>query len=169
MRDYMLEIEECVDMLSVIYNVPPITKVEISGRMTRTFGECWTRKCEPDYTKLKFAKFLFEDDYPRELEMNTILHELIHAIDRNKHGHGKEWQTIADRVTMFYPYVGKIQQYTSSADREAQETVKPKKEYKVKCLECGKVTVRKGYRAPKWYTQTEHYHCSCGGRLKKII
>ena len=58
MRDYRKEIEECVDMLSVIYDVPPITKVEISGRMTKTFGECWTRRNEPEYTKLKFAKIL---------------------------------------------------------------------------------------------------------------
>ena len=137
--------------------------------MTKTFGLCTTRRNDPTYTKLTFAEFIFDERYPREKMQNIILHEGIHMIDRNKHDHGKEWQAIADRVYMFYPYVGKIQRYVAIEDVVYRNEIKPKRVYKVKCLECGKIVTRKGYRAPKWYSQTERYRCNCGGRLKKII
>ena len=168
MRDIKKEVNKCIRELQAIgYDVPPITEIKVSGHMTRTFGQCTTRKSDTKYTKLTFAKFLADEKYPENDMKNTIIHELLHAIDRNTNGHNGRWSAMARDVSAKLPY-GRIQQYCDNDKVKNRNMVKPMKRYAIRCKCCGKVTAVKGYRAPKWYTHVENYRCGlCNGTFEK--
>ena len=173
MRDYMKEIEYCVDLLSVLYDVPPITEVKLSGRMTKTFGRCTTRRSDDGYTRLTFAKFIFDESFPQKDMYQIICHELAHSIDRNKHDHGREWQAIANEISDCYPFLGDIKRFVSSEAVAGRNEVKPPTTYEMYCCDCGAlVGKRTGYRAPKWFTHGNNgrYRCNmCQGKTFKMI
>ena len=172
-RDIYKELEYVTDLLSVLYDVPQITEVKISGHMTKTFGRCTTYRNNPNRITLTFAKFILYDDYPLNLMYNTIAHELLHAIDHNRSGHSGRWLMMAQEVSDVYNFLGNIQQYASSEKCKAQEAVKPQTTFKMYCCECGSLVGRKtSYRAPKWFTQGNngHYRCNmcCGNKFRMV-
>ena len=171
MRDINKELNYCIGLLDGIYNVPKITSVKVSSRMTKTYGRCRTWRYKDD-VELTFAKVILDDNYPKNLMYNTIIHELLHAIDHNKSKHGGEWLRMANEVSDLYSFIGNVQRYASDEKQQAREMIQPHKErtrYEIICTSCGAKAWRLGYRAPKWYAHPENFHCKCGGRFKKII
>ena len=104
-----------------------------------------------------------DDNYPKEAFYNTVVHELLHAIDHNNCGHGGRWLEMAREVSDYLPF-GDITRFASDNKVKARNEVMPKKAYKVICPNCHSVCGRKhGYRAPKWYVHPNNYKCTiCG-------
>ena len=163
MYDINKEVAYCSDLLSTLYDVPQITEIKVSNRMTRTFGMCTTRRNQPNYTKLTFASFVLDDRYPKDKLYNVIVHELLHAIDRNKSGHDGEWLKMAREVSDCLPF-GDVTRFVDSECVQYRNEIKPMKIFEVYCPNCNKLTgKRKGHRAPKWYVHPQNYKCNfCG-------
>ena len=58
------ELDYCIELLSVLYDVPKIDKVVVSGRMKRQYGSCIIYP--NGKTELRFAKILLDEEYPIE-------------------------------------------------------------------------------------------------------
>lgn len=171
MRDLNKIGNQCIEDLEAIgYSFPKKIVFLSSGRMKKTWGLC-TTYANRDYTEIKIATFLLQDDVEEKQLRQTIYHELAHAIDNNEHGHNKEWQKIADDISDCYNM--DIQQYCTQEEiKSLKHTVMyqqkcERKKFVVVCKECKKVHSRYGYRAPKWYAHPNNYKCKCGGELKR--
>lgn len=173
MKDLVKYGNECIENLEAIgYEFKKPIKFVSSGRMKRTWGLCSTSN-RWDYTEVKIASFLLQDDVEEKSLLTTLYHELAHAIDENKHGHEREWQLIADTISDCYNV--NIQQHCTKEEITAlkntamySEKCAPKR-YAIICDSCGKTYSKKGYRAPKWYTHCDRFKCKCGGALYKKI
>lgn len=163
---------QCMEDLEAIgYLFPKRIVFLSSGRMKKTWGLCTTYS-NRDYTEVKIANFLLQDDVEEKMIRQTVYHELAHAIDENKHGHDKEWKNIADDISDCYGV--DIQKYCTQEEiKSLKHTVMyqekcTNKEYAVICVECGKKHNRYGLRAPKWYAHPNNFKCKCGGKLKRV-
>lgn len=179
MRNLYIEGNLCMEDLKAIgYSFPKRIEFVVSNRMKSTWGLCTTSN-RRNYTEIKIASFLLQDDVEERYLRQTIYHELAHAIDENKHGHGKEWQKIADCISDCYNM--DIQQYCTEDEIDSLKKTTmyqekcTKKMYSVVCTECGNKYTKKSYRAPKWYAHVENFHCNkilygckCGGKLKRV-
>lgn len=96
-EDWLLR---AVDMLRPIFEragffVPPV-KVSIGftsgGTRSRHLGQCWASKCSADGTNQIFISPSESD--PVEI-LDTLTHELVHAVDDCKSGHGEGFKKIA--------------------------------------------------------------------------
>jgi hypothetical protein len=67
-----------------------------SGRI----GECWSRRSSRDNINQIFISPALED--PVEV-LDTLVHELVHAVDDCQHMHGKEFKKIALRLGLQGP------------------------------------------------------------------
>jgi hypothetical protein len=83
--------------------VPPV-RVSIgwsgSGQRSTHIGECWSSKSSADQVNQIFIVPSLGDAV-RVLDVLT--HELVHAVDDCKHGHGKEFKAIALSVGLVGP------------------------------------------------------------------
>lgn len=75
-----------------------VPKVSIScgfastGMRSNHIGQCWNKKsCSQNINQIFISPLL---DNPVEI-LDTIVHELVHAIDNCENGHGKEYKKIA--------------------------------------------------------------------------
>lgn len=120
MKDLQVIGAECLkDMDAIGFSIKYPIDFVVSNRMTKTWGYCQTRKKGGEIIgiTIKIAGFLLQDDVPIKQTRTTVLHELAHAYDENKHGHGKEWKRIADIISDCYNV--DIQQYVTSEERNA--------------------------------------------------
>lgn len=53
MSDINKELNYCIGLLDGIYDVPKITSVKVSSRMTRTYGRCTTWRSKDDIERWK--------------------------------------------------------------------------------------------------------------------
>lgn len=63
-------------------------------------GQCWSTKASSDKINQIFVSPALED--PNEV-IDTLVHELVHAVDNCEHKHGKEFKKIALRLGMVGP------------------------------------------------------------------
>lgn len=167
MRDLEKIGRECIrDLEAINYEFPKRIRFIASGRMKKTWGTC-TTYLSRDYTDIKIATFLLQDDVEEKQLRQTIYHELAHAIDNNEHGHDREWKMIADDISDCYNM--DIQRYCTKEEITSLKSTEMykdlRKKYVCRCNSCGKEHYRYGYRAPRWYTHPQNYHCRCGGNL----
>lgn len=173
MRDVNKELQYCIDLVSVLFDVPKIDKVTVSNRMVRKFGYCkiTTRRNDPSYhyAQLTFAGTILNENYPINLMYNTMIHELLHLIDDNESGHSGRWLEMANEINDCYEFITPITPIGSNEKCEAFDEIKPKKLYQCECVDCGIMFHKEGYRAPKWYSQPYRFHCKkCGGHLQRV-
>ena len=150
-------LNQAVEKLNIIFTeqgyTVPVVKVSCgfpSTGSTKHIGQCWVRYAsEQDLNEIFISPVL--DDPVTVLD--TLIHELVHAVDNCTHGHGKEFKKIAVSVGL----EGKMRQ--ASAGDSLRETlikiaselppyphkklkhIKKERKHtptpKAKCLECG--------------------------------
>ena len=71
-----------------------------TGAKSGHIGQCWsTKSCEDGINQIFISPVLSED-----LEvLDTLMHELVHAVDDCQHKHGKEFKKISIKLGMVGP------------------------------------------------------------------
>ena len=85
------------------YKVPPV-KVSIgfpsSGRKGRHLGQCWSTKSSED----GLNQIFIAPHLPTSIEvLDTLVHELVHAVDDCQSGHGDNFKRIAKDIGLKGP------------------------------------------------------------------
>jgi predicted SprT family Zn-dependent metalloprotease len=116
-----------------------------------------------DNFTIKVSKFHWENNGPEEIR-DTIMHELTHAIDRNKHSHDFHWAKLAREVSL---QTGtNITMYSKHTDGEDKASMKRAVAY-VDCSKCGyRHYIFK--RTKVYKTQAAGYHCATCGPSSKL-
>lgn len=92
--------------------------------------------------------------------MNTLRHEIGHAMLHLGAGHGPEWMALASTVG-YRP--------EACARDIDQETIQQAKPWRIECLGCRRVTYRvKPYRRLDELGRLTRYRCHCGGHLIQL-
>lgn len=161
----------CIENLNAIGIYP--NKVEsftVNTRAKKRWGQ--TQRKDGKYYININIELLNEKSNENGL-IETIYHELLHCVDGCMN-HGSKWQDLAELVSDCYNV-----DITRCSNDEKKLGVEyanelriarqqSKKEFKIKCCKCGKITSRLCYRKPKWYSQIERYNCVCGGELIRL-
>lgn len=116
-----------------------------------------------------------------EIEIRaTLMHELCHMVPESGNGHGKEWKSIADKVSRSYPQysitrvgtnvAGKTESYNlrvASAVSTASHGARPLKVIQCKCNKCGRIVER--HRESRFTLHPDAYRCGyCGGDFTRL-
>jgi predicted SprT family Zn-dependent metalloprotease len=152
---------ECKDeLIKLGYDLPTNVSFSINYNSVSTMGVCVRRG--QDYT-IKVSKFHWENNGPEEVR-NTIMHELSHAIDRNKHSHDYNWMRLAREISVKTNTSIKI--YAESTEGEEIAAMKKAVAY----TDCHKCSNRHYiFRRTKVYKkQAEGYYCSTCGEDAKL-
>jgi hypothetical protein len=80
----------------------------------RRIGECWTPEAAGDKRAQIFITPLLDD---HQTVLATLVHEVVHAVDENKNGHGGPFKKIATKVGL----VGKMT--ATTAGEELQQRI----------------------------------------------
>lgn len=90
--------------LSKGYHIPDDCQVSCgfasTGLRSHHIGQCWSRKSSSDGRNQIFISPALHD--PLEV-MDTLVHELVHAVDDCQHKHGREFKKIAMKVGLEGP------------------------------------------------------------------
>ena len=82
----------------------PVCKVSCgftsTGVRSGHIGQCWSKKSSSDGVNQIFISPALED--PLEV-LDTLVHELVHAVDDCQHKHGKEFKKISKNLGMVGP------------------------------------------------------------------
>jgi len=82
----------------------PLCKVSCgfasTGIRSGHIGQCWSTKASADGFNQIFVSPALEDAVE---VLDTLLHELVHAVDNCEHKHGKEFKKIATKLGMVGP------------------------------------------------------------------
>lgn len=166
MRDLNYYGNLCIKHLNTIGIYPnDIEEWQVNNRAKR-FGQC--KKENGTYT-INININLLNENVPELSLMETIFHELLHAVDGCMN-HGNKWQELAELVSDCYNVnITRCSSYEEKyGSQVANEILQDRKLFAIKCQDCGCVYKRMGYRRPKWYIHTDSYKCKCGGKLYRI-
>jgi len=163
-RDLMKEVQICKDMLQAIGLKVPTVEYKLNGRYKKVYGRCTVYNATGRIT-IQIKKSLMEESYPVDFLHSTIIHEMIHAIDHNKHKHSGEWLEMAELVNDCYSNIT-IQQYCTIEELQACHD---KHTFVMECKECGFRFNRISYKAPKWFAHPQKYKCTCSCNLGNAI
>lgn len=172
MRDLMQYAKQCMaelDELDIKYG--NIIEFKINTRSLQRWGQC---KVIPGGFSININYILLDEQNDEQGLKSTILHELLHSC-KGCMNHGKEWQSLANRVNKAYGY--NIERTTSYNDagisEESQEEqehtriekLQNRKHYEIVCQNCGHKYIK--YRTSKITEHPERYRCGCcHGKLK---
>jgi hypothetical protein len=171
MRDLKVIASKCIKDLNDIGIYPNITPNEFKATTQyKTWGLCKStiNKRTGEIThKITISKFLLDENVPTESLIEIIYHEALHACDEcYKDGHDGKWLEYATIVNKCYGCDIK----ECSSNKELGVNNKNKKTFQAKCVDCGYVFSRQGYRAPKWVPHpSKFYHTHADGTKHKII
>jgi predicted SprT family Zn-dependent metalloprotease len=152
---------ECKDeLIGLGYDLPTNISFSINYNSVSTMGVCVR---SGDRYTIKISKFHWENNEKDEIR-NTIMHELSHAIDRNKHSHDHQWMRLAREISSKTSTV--IKTYAESTDGEEKASM----ERAVAYTDCHKCSNRHYiFRRTKVYKkQAEGYYCSTCGEDAKL-
>ena len=93
---------ECIAELNAINIYPNTISAWKVSRAVRFWGECSCTGFPRAYT-IKISQTLLADDAPVKALKETILHELIHAVDGCLN-HGYKWTELVRKVNKTYGY-----------------------------------------------------------------
>ena len=71
-----------------------------SGARSNHVGQCWSQACAKD--ELNHIFLVPGIDDPVDI-LDTLMHELVHAVDDCRNGHGRQFKKIATRVGLEGP------------------------------------------------------------------
>jgi predicted SprT family Zn-dependent metalloprotease len=151
---------DCLKELRTLgYDMPPVI-FDLDYNSVKTMGVCAKRAT--DFFIIQISKFHWENNPESEVR-NTIMHELTHAIDRNKHSHSFEWAKLAREVSL--KTGTNITMYATHTEGEDKASMERAVAY-VDCGECGyRHYIFK--RTKVYKTEASGYHCAtCGPKSK---
>lgn len=121
-----------------------------SGIRSGHIGQCWSRKSCASGINQIFVCPTLED--PGAV-LDTLVHEMVHAVDNCEHGHGKEFKKIATKIGLVGPMrsagagpelrlrlkeiATQLGPYPHSALQKPRKTVRLYERPKAVCSECG--------------------------------
>ena len=157
---------ECVAELNAIGIYPnAISEWKVSRAVSR-WGMCSYKVRAHAYT-ISISKTLLDDNAPVKGLKETILHELIHAVDGCLN-HGYKWTTLVNKVNNAYGY--DIQQ-TDDFEHKGFENdpMDSVYKYRLTCEGCGHI-----YRYARMCSTIKSAvahkaTCSCGSKNFKLI
>jgi predicted SprT family Zn-dependent metalloprotease len=157
---YKLFIECKDELIRLGYDLPTSISFNMNYNSVSTMGVCVRRF---DNFTIKVSRFHWENNGPEEVR-NTIMHELSHAIDRNKHSHDHNWMRLAREISVKTNTFIKI--YAESTDGEDKASM----ERAVAYTDCHKCNNRHYiFRRTKVYKIQAHgYYCSTCGEDAKL-
>ncbi len=130
--------------------------VSINSRVKRRFGSC---KSNAFGHTVEIAERVVSSG---EFAIKEILaHEILHTCFGCKN-HGERWKRYAARMNEVYGY--NISRTTSCEALGIEDDAKPR--YILACEKCG--VEFKRIKKTRFVEHPEHYHCSCGGKIKRI-
>jgi len=135
------------------YTVPdchPSCGFASSGIRSGHIGQCWSRKsCASEINQI-FVCPTLEDPVA---VLDTLVHEMVHAVDNCEHGHGKEFKKIATTIGLVGPMrsasaglklcdrlkdlADRLGPYPHSAIQRPRKKVRLYERPKAVCSECG--------------------------------
>lgn len=157
---------ECLDELNALDIYPNVISAWKVSRAVSFWGQCVYTGRTRTYT-IKISKTLLDDNAPVKALKETILHELIHAVDGCLN-HGYKWTMLVNKVNSAYGY--DIRQ-TDGYKHKGFETdpMDAQYKYRLTCEGCGHV-----YRYARMCSTIKSAvahkaTCSCGSKNFKLI
>lgn len=150
---------KCKDeLLQLGYDLPDIS-FSTNYNSVSVMGVCVRRL---EHFTIKISKFHWENNDAAEVR-NTIMHELSHAIDRNKHSHDYNWMKLAREISVKTNTSIKI--YAESTEGEEKAAMDRAVAY-TDCQSCGNRHYI--FRRTKVYkVEARGFYCStCGPDTK---
>lgn len=166
MKNLYTYARECLAELNAIDIHPNTISAWKVSRAVRFWGQCSYMTRSRSYT-IKISQTLLDDDAPVKALKETILHELIHAVDGCL-DHGYKWTALVRKVNQTYGY--DIRQTDSYEEKGFEkDPMDAQYKYHLTCEKCGHV-----YRYARMCStikavQAHKAHCACGSRDFKII
>lgn len=153
--------DNCLNEITALgYNLPQVV-FDLDFNSVKTMGVC-VKKMR-DFFVIKISKFHWENNGPDEVR-NTIMHELTHAVDRNKHSHDFHWVKLARDVSIATGT--NITMYAAHTEGEDKASMERAVAY-VDCDKCGyRHYVFK--RTKVYKTEAAGYHCATCGPSSKL-
>jgi hypothetical protein len=118
--------------------------------LSSSLGNCNGKK-----RLIKVAAWWTDGDYPIDSVIDTLRHEVAHALAGVRHGHNLVWMSWAARL-------GAIPQRCSSAVKKSDSPSAKRARWAVRCEGCQATAIR--HRLPIFHEYASHK--GCGGRLK---
>lgn len=166
MKNLYTYARECLAELNAIDIHPNTISAWKVSRAVRFWGQCSCTVRTRAYT-IKISQTLLADDAPVKALKETILHELLHAVDGCL-DHGDKWTALVRKVNQTYGYsIRQVDGYEEKGfDKDPMDA---QYKYHLTCEKCGHV-----YRYARMCStikavQAHKAHCSCGSRDFKII
>ena len=175
MRDILKVANECIEELNTIGIYPNIVVNRENVKFTKQY-KSWG-KCKTTYYtnsgcmvhRITISHRLNDNDLPESSLRSVMFHELLHACDecfRDKHdGH---WKKYAELVSDCYNVpIRKSDSFEGLQVKKRDE----RKTYQCQCTHCGKILTTLGYRAPKWYNNSQNFYhkCNDGSRGNVVV
>lgn len=157
---------ECIAELNAIGIYPNAISEWKVSRAVSFWGQCVYAGRTRSYT-IKISKTLLDDNAPVKALKETILHELIHAVDGCLN-HGYEWTRLVRKVNTAYGY--DIQQTAGYASKGFDsDPMDAQYKYRLTCEGCGH-TYRYARMCSTIKSAVAHKaHCSCGSKDFKLV
>jgi predicted SprT family Zn-dependent metalloprotease len=151
---------KCKDeLIELGYDLPNVS-FTTNYNSVSVMGVCVRRL---DNFTIKVSKFHWQNNDEIEVR-NTIMHELSHAIDRNKHSHNHQWMRLAREISNKTNTV--IKMYAQSTEGEEKASMERAVAY-TNCEGCGHRHYI--YRRTKVYKkQADGFYCSTCGPNEKL-
>jgi len=114
--------------------------------------------CDYRHKTITLSKHLVLNNSDEKI-MNTLIHEIAHALTPKGRSHGRAWsRNFKDLLKIYEQPINTSRCYDSSYDM-------PEKQYKVECNTCGEVygKHRMGRKIKRQYSQGLRYHRACRG------
>lgn len=156
LRDIVKECEQ--DLKSHGLTMPKVN-YEISTRMVRALGKCVWRRGN---ITIRVSNLL-----PRDVAVDTVMHEMLHAIAGPREGHGGMWLQLARQISRNNPKYD-IKRLANIDENQELKALVEKRVLRqggaiIVCSSCSsesRVTSRHGI-----LKNPERYSCKCGGKL----
>ncbi len=168
MKDLAKLFAECEADLAQVGFRPEKYRFSINTRAKKRWGCC--RVVANGVYNIEISERLLADDVSDQATKNTIMHELIHAVEGCLSHTGK-WKQIAEAVNHRFPNYT-VKRCTSAEEKGiAPATVVRRNgsscEYCIQCTKCGSRIIRE--RMSKAVQYPERYRCAkCGGDLVRV-
>jgi predicted SprT family Zn-dependent metalloprotease len=147
------------ELIGLGYNLPNVS-FNTNYNSVSIMGVCV--KVANKFT-IKISKFHWQNNGPDEVR-NTIMHELSHAIDRNKNSHNYQWMRLAGEISSKTNTV--IKMYAQTTEGEVKAAMNKAVAY-TDCESCG--NRHYVYRRTKVYkVEASGFYCSTCGPDSKI-
>lgn len=151
------------DVQATGVDVGEIAKVSVNNRLTSSWGRC------AKFIVSGTAIFRIEvnqrllntdDDYPLR---NTLAHEIIHTVP-GCYNHGDAFKCVGGLLHKLMPEYN-IRRTTSALEYNLPD-LKKKAKYLLVCEDCK--TTWEYQRRSKVVGNPQNYHCSCGGKIRRV-